>query len=56
VSKGFYSDSTIIEAKIMCDCWDEVELEEILAARTKRKESLPIVQEFEEPMVVEVTA
>ena len=56
MSKGFYSDSAIIEAKIMCDCWDEVELEEILAARAKRKESLPILQEFEEPMVVEVKA
>ncbi len=38
----------------MCDCWDEVELEEILAASVKRKELLPIVQEFEEPIVVGV--
>ena len=40
----------------MCDCWDEVELEQMLATRAKRKESLPIVKEFEEPMLVEVTA
>jgi hypothetical protein len=38
----------------MCDCWDEIEIEEILAARAKRKEVFPIVQELEEPMVVEV--
>jgi len=38
----------------MCDCWDEVELEGVFVARAKRKELLPIVQEFEEPIVVEV--
>ena len=40
-------------AEIMCDCWDDVELEELLAIKAKRKEALPIVQEFEEPIVVE---
>ena len=53
-SKGFYSNSAITDVKIMCDCWDEAELKGVLAARAKRKESLPIVQEFEEPILVEV--
>ena len=40
----------------MCDCWDEVEIEELLAIKAKKKEVEPITQEFEEPIVVEARA
>lgn len=40
----------------MCDCWDEVEIEELLAIKAKRKEVEAITQEFQEPVVVEARA
>ena len=40
----------------MCDCWDDVELEELLAIKAKRKEVAPITQGLEEPILVEARA